>query len=222
MTLWQTVAAHRGRPIHKWHHYFPVYERHLSRYVGRPFTLVEIGCGAGGSLQLWRDYFGPLARIVGVDIREECRQFEGRQISVRIGDQASPKFWSDMLEEFGPPDAVIDDGSHQMADQIASFRYLYHAMDRHGVYLAEDLHTSYWPNFGGGLRKEGSFIEFCKSLIDELNADHTQGHLEATPFTRETVSLHFYDSIVVFEKGPGERKKDAVWPQAGSANGGSP
>ena len=215
MTLWATVTDHTGRPIHKWDHYFPIYERHFSRFVNRPALLVEIGCGEGGSLQMWRKYLGPLARIVGVDVREDCKAFEQDPVFVRIGSQSDPAFWSRLLQEFGPPDIVVDDGSHTMGDQIASFRYLYRVMDRHGVYLVEDTHTSYWDEYGGGLRREGSLIEFCKSLIDELNADHARGALEPTPFTRQTLSMHFYDSVVAFEKGPGTRKKGSIWPQRG-------
>lgn len=65
----------------------------------------------------------------------------------------------------------------------------------------EDLHTAYWERFGGGLRRDGTFIELCKSLVDELNADWTNGELEPTEFTRTTLSMHFYDSMVVFERG---------------------
>jgi hypothetical protein len=72
---------------------------------------------------------------------------------------------------------------------------------RNGVYLVEDLRTTYWGEYEGGLKRRGSFIETCKDLIDELNADHTRGAVEPTPRTHSTLSMHFYDSIVVFEKG---------------------
>lgn len=65
----------------------------------------------------------------------------------------------------------------------------------------EDLHTCYWDEYEGGLGREGSFIERCKGPIDELNADWTRGALPPTEFTRSTVLMHFYDSIVFFEKG---------------------
>src|ERR1700722_16671624 len=83
----------------------------------------------------------------------------------------------------------------------ASFSVLYPQLQRNGVYLVEDLHTAYWPEYEGGLKRQETFIETCKGLIDELNADHSRGVLPATEFTRTTLSMHFYDSIVVFEKG---------------------
>jgi hypothetical protein len=77
----------------------------------------------------------------------------------------------------------------------------YPSVSRNGVYVVEDLHTAYWEEYEGGLKRKGSFIEYCKDLIDELNADHTRGAVQPTPFTLSTLSMHFYDSIVVFEKG---------------------
>jgi hypothetical protein len=83
----------------------------------------------------------------------------------------------------------------------ATFNYLYPRTAPDGVYLVEDLHTAYWDEFGGGLRREGSFIELCKQMIDELNADWSREALPPTDFTRSTLSMHFYDSMAVFERG---------------------
>ena len=201
MSLWSDFQQKNGRIIDKWKHYFPVYETHFRRYVDRPMTLLEIGCGEGGSLQLWKRYFGPHAQIVGIDILPHCEQFEEDQIAVRIGSQSDTSFLARVIEEFGAPDIVVDDGSHQMSDVVASFGFLYPRTARRGIYLVEDLHTAYWHHYGGGLRRPGTFIELCKSLIDELNADHADGALPPTDFTRSTLSMHFYDSMAVFERG---------------------
>jgi hypothetical protein len=106
-----------------------------------------------------------------------------------------------VIEEFGTPDIVLDDGSHLMQHVLATFSFLYGRTSSTGVYIVEDLHTAYWPEYGGGLRREGSFIEIAKGLIDELNADHARDALAPTDFTRSTLSMHFYDSVCVFERG---------------------
>jgi len=201
MTLWSEFLGNQGRVIHKWTHYFPIYETHFARYVNLPVTFIYIGCGEGGSLNLLKRYLGPLAQIVGIDINENCRAFEEDQIGVRIGDQKDPQFLSTVLAEFGTPDVVLDDGSHMMADVTASFRYLYSRTAPSGVYMIEDLHTAYWDEFGGGAGREGSFIELSKSLIDELNAEHARNQVPVTDFTKSTLSMHFYDSVVAFERG---------------------
>jgi SAM-dependent methyltransferase len=215
--LWRDFLTNDGRLIHKWKHYFPIYERHLARFANRDVVLVEIGCGEGGSLQMWKRFLGPHARIVGIDVEPRCAAFAEDQIEIRIGDQSDPAFLAGIVAEFGAPDVVIDDGSHVMSHILASFVALYPRLDRNGVYLVEDLHTAYWQEYEGGLRRGGSFIERCKDLIDDLNADHARGRLAPTAFTRSTLSMHFYDSVVVFERGRHTAKQA---PQIGRASTG--
>ncbi len=213
MSLNQYFWTNTGRPIHKSAHYLPIYERHFAPFVGRSVVMLEIGVWKGGSAQMWKHYFGPAARIIGIDINPECKAYEDEQVSIRIGDQSDPKFLASLIQEFGVPDIVLDDGSHEMRHVNASFDYLFPRMARDGVYLVEDLHTAYWPNYGGGLRSPASFIERSKGLIDELNADHVpDGALKPTPFSRTARSMHFYDSIVVVEKGPYINKHSFVRP----------
>jgi SAM-dependent methyltransferase len=212
MSLWSDFLTNQQRLIHKWKHYFPVYERHFDRFVNTDVVLIEIGCGEGGSLQMWKRFLGPHARIIGIDINPRCLAFAEDQIEVCIGDQSDVGFLTKVLDKCGAPDIVIDDGSHLMSHANASFTALYPKLSRNGVYLVEDLHTAYWDEFEGGLRRKGSFIERCKDLIDELNADHARKALAPTEFTRSTLSMHFYDSVVVFEKG---RHTAKMAPQIG-------
>jgi cephalosporin hydroxylase len=202
MSLWADFHGNtERRVIHKWKHYFPIYERHLAPFVNRSVVLLEIGCGDGGSLQMWKRYLGPHAQIVGIDIESRCAEFEDDQIAVRIGSQDDPAFLESVVAEFGPLDIVIDDGSHVQAHVAASFALLYPGLSKNGVYLVEDLHTAYWPDFGGGLGRPDTFIEIAKSLIDELNSDHFRDADAVTEFTRTTHAMCFYDSVIVFERG---------------------
>ena len=201
MSIWSDFLTNDQRLIHKWTHYMPAYERHFARFVNRPLTFIEIGCGQGGSLQMWKRYLGPFAQIVGIDIDLACKQFEEEQIEIRIGDQSDEQFLARLLAEFGSPDIVLDDGSHMMNHVVTTFQFLYPRLEKNGVYMVEDLHTAYWQEYGGGLRREGTFIELCKNLLDELNADWTRESLPPTDFTRSTFSMHFYDSLAVFERG---------------------
>ncbi len=185
--MWSDFLLNTGRPIHKWTHYFPIYERHFSRFRNQSLTFLEIGCGGGGSLQMWKRFFGPFAQIVGIDIEPACKAYEEDQIAVRIGDQSDRNFLAGIVEEFGVPDIVLDDGSHRMSDMLATFEAIYPLQNRNAIYCVEDLHTAYWDEYGGGLKREGSFIEVCKALIDQLNADHTRGQVEPNKFSKETL-----------------------------------
>jgi hypothetical protein len=79
-----------GPGLWKWRHYFDIYHRHFAKFVGREVHIVEIGIYSGGSLAMWRHYFGDGARLYGVDIEEACRAYEADDVRVFIGDQADP------------------------------------------------------------------------------------------------------------------------------------
>ena len=201
MTLYGEFLDNQLRQTHKWYQYFPVYERHFERFRNRHLTLFEIGVGAGGSVQQWRRYFGPFAIIVGMDINPLCGQVEEDQVHIRIGSQDDSGFIASVLAEFGDPDIVIDDGSHQQQHVNATFDLLYPRVAKNGIYLVEDLHAAYWDDHGGGLRRKGSFIERAKGCVDEIYAEYTRGALTRSRLGDRTTAIHFYDSIVVFEVG---------------------
>jgi hypothetical protein len=207
VSLWQDFLTNDGKIIDKWVHYFPIYERHLSWYRNKSLTFLEIGVFKGGSLGMWQRYFGPFSRIVGLDIDPRCKAHEAPGIYVRIGDQSDEAFLRTVIGEFGVPDIVLDDGSHQMADMAASFRFLYPLMPKNGVYIVEDLHTAYWQEYGGGASNPGTFINLAKGFLDRLNADHSRGAIEADVITRQTFGISFYDSVIAFDKGEVFRKE---------------
>lgn len=201
MSLWQDFLTNDGKIIHKWVHYFPIYERHFEWYRNKSLTFLEIGVFKGGSLQMWQRYFGPFAKIVGIDIDEKCKAHEAPGINVRIGDQKDEGFLQAVIDEFGVPEIVLDDGSHKMDDVNASFQFFYPKIPKNGVYAVEDLHTAYWEEYGGGVDKPMSFVNQAKKFVDSLNADHSRGVVPVDFMTRGTFSISFYDSVIVFEKG---------------------
>jgi hypothetical protein len=200
--------------MRKWVHYFPIYERHFSPWRNRSLTFLEIGVHSGGSLQMWQRYFGPLAKIVGIDIDPQCSAHQSPGIFVRIGDQSDPKFLQELIDEFGVPDVILDDGSHMMAHQRATFDFFYPRMHKNAVYMVEDLHTAYWSEFGGGMEQPDSFMNFAKGCADKLNWSHSRGAIAPDYIGKETLSVSFYDSIVAFEKGD-VWWKDAPWTGQG-------
>ena len=190
-----------GRKMEKWKHYFEIYDRHFARFRGTDVHVVEIGVAHGGSLQMWKQYFGPKARIFGVDVEPNTKALEEPQVEIMIGDQADADFLASVAAAIPRIDVLIDDGGHTMRQQEVTFTSLFPHVSDDGVYLCEDLHTSYWGDFGGGYKREGTFIELSKGLIDSINAWHSRSpDLVVSDFTRSAHSLHFYDSVLVIEK----------------------
>lgn len=194
------------KQINKWKHYFEIYHLHFERFRNKEIILLEIGIFQGGSLQMWKSYFGPQAKIYGIDINPECKKLEEDNISIFIGSQSDREFLREIKNKIPEIDILIDDGGHTMGQQIATFEELYDHVKPDGIYLCEDVHTSYWLEYGGGYKRRGTFVEFSKDLIDQLNAFHSeQWKFKPTSFTSHTNSMHFYDSVLIIEKK--ERKK---------------
>lgn len=148
------------------------------------------------------NFFGENARIYGADINPYCKHFESENTKIFIGDQGDSVFLQHLKNEIPRIDILIDDGGHLASQQIAIFQNLSPHISANGVYLCEDLHTSYWSDWGGGLGKPGTFIEFSKRLIDQINAWHSREHrkLAADEFTLTSHGMSFYDSVLVIEK----------------------
>ncbi len=214
MSLWQDFKNNDGKLIHKWMHYFPIYERHLEAYRNKTVTLIEIGVSKGGSLQMWQRFLGPLATLIGIDIDPDCSEHEDDNIFVRIGDQADKHFLQSIMQEFGTPDIIIDDGSHVMEHVNTTFDYLYPRLSKNGIYIVEDMHTAYWEEYGGGAENQGTFINKSKGFIDKLNADHSRGKITSDFITKNTFSIAFYDSVVVLERGMIPMKKAPMFGRA--------
>lgn len=193
------------RIIDKWQHYFDVYERHFKHLVGqKPIHMLEIGVYKGGSLEMWSNYFGKDNCIIyGIDINPECKILERDHdnIKIFIGDQADKEFIKSVCQQIPKLDIVLDDGGHTMSQQINTFEVIYDHIKPGGVYMCEDVCTSYWPIYGGGYQKEGTFVEYMKDYIDKLNAYWTQeSTFRPDEYTKSMDSIHFYDSIVVIDK----------------------
>lgn len=188
-----------GRILDKWVHYFPVYTEHFSRFRGRPVRVLEIGVYRGGSLDMWRWFFGPDAVLVGADIDERAREVSAPDHLVEIGDQTDPEFLRSLAEKYGPFDIVIDDGGHEMQQQIVTAEVLFPLIADGGVLLTEDCHTSYWESYQGGAGKPGTFIEWCKDRVDDVNGYHHAATVDRV-WTDTVDSISFYDSIVVVRK----------------------
>lgn len=195
-----------GHLIHKWLHYFPIYEQYLDPYRGRAVTMLEIGVSQGGSLQMWRHYLGRRAAVVGFDIEPRVTELTEPGIDVLVGDQSDPVFLKSLCDGYGPFDIVLDDGSHLPEHQIVSITHLWPHLAVGGVYLVEDLHSNYWAAYGAGRGHPDSFISWLHERVDDLHAFHSEDpDFEVNDWTLTLESVHVHDSVAVLRKA----KRDA-------------
>lgn len=183
------------KTYHKEKHFLEAYEKHFKDR--KPTRILEIGVQSGGSLELWRQYF-PTAEIIGIDTDESCKEHEGENIKVFIGDQHDVKF----LETLGNFDIIIDDGGHYMTQQQVSMNTLLaNQLNDGGLYVIEDLHTSYWEQF---LDIRKTTISVLKDMIDDLHqyADESSRCENKQGFKNKynIKSMSFYPGIVFIEK----------------------
>ena len=192
---------HEHRMIHKWMHYFEIYERHFAKFRNQPISLLEFGVLHGGSLQMWKHYFGPTAKIYGADINPRCAELAEENITILLADQESRDSLQNICKTLPPFDIIIDDGGHTMLQQTTTFEEMWGQLKDGGIYLIEDMLTSYWPAFGGGYKNPVNFVEYTKNLIDQLHAWHSaEPALAVDGFTRSAFAMHYYDSVLVIEK----------------------
>ena len=178
----------------KYDTYFTVYEALLQKYVGRRVTVVEVGVFNGGSLFMWREFFGPKARIIGIDLNPATKMWEQHGFEIYIGDQTSEQFWREFFAEVGSVDVVIDDGGHTNVQQITTVHCAIEHIHDGGTLIVEDVHTSYFREYGNPSSR--SFINFTAKIIDAINSRSTALKTSRPRYSKRVHHISFYESIV--------------------------
>ena len=146
--------------------YWDVYKHVFSVFdLSSEFNVLEIGVDKGDGMLQFKELF-PNCSICGLDIREDTPNSPVGNIW--IGSQTDTELLDELNKEEGPFDIIIDDGSHVNEHQILTFEYLFPKLKPGGVYIMEDIHTSYWESHGGGYGTD-SFVEYSKKLSDMIN-----------------------------------------------------
>ena len=173
-TLTQLYASHTGKVSDKWSSYLVEYDRLFNPYRHKPINLLEIGIQNGGSIEIWAKYFEKAQTIIGCDINPDCEslRYDDPRISIVVGDANATKTYQKITKINTGFDLIIDDGSHTSGDIIQTFDKYFPQIKEDGLFVAEDLHCSYWKNYEGGLFNPHSSISFFKLLADIINHEH--------------------------------------------------
>jgi len=193
------------------HGYHRIYPWFLEHFRGQRINLLEIGLEQNESIKLWQEYFSK-ASIYGIDI--DKKEFNDREVQLHQVDQSK----EDQIERFTKEidttfDIIIDDGSHVPAHQILSLDHLWKVLSPGGVYIIEDIETSYWGNsniygYSFDADNDGSnFIRFAYDLIECVNAEFWGGNKsdqnDCDSIGKEIEIISFaYNCIILVKKDP--------------------
>lgn len=174
--------------------YFPIYDKLFHPFISTQIVFVEVGVMYGGSLYMWRNFFGKSARIIGIDNNASAKQFSN-DFEIFVGDQADPNFWDNFYKTIGPIDILLDDGGHRNSHQIQTVvSGIPHIRDG-GLIVVEDTHTSFMYEFGNPSKY--SFMNFASLKAQNLTKRHKTVNKPDSLVSR-IHSIEFYDSVVAF------------------------
>jgi demethylmacrocin O-methyltransferase len=198
-----------GTDKNRQHNYTKYYSKHFRRFRFKKIKLLEIGVGGyedpltgGESLRMWKQYF-PIGKIVALDIFDKSTLQENR-IKIYQGSQIDPEILSRIAAENGEFDIIIDDGSHINSHIITTFQLLFPKLKEGGIYVIEDIQTSYWKEYGGcspNLNSPETAINFFKTLVDGLNyTEYQMKDYRPSYYDLYITEIHFYHNLIFIYK----------------------
>ena len=180
----------------KWDNYFNIYSNILKKFVKKKIIFVEVGVGNGGSLFMWKKFFGKKARIIGIELNPEAKKLEKSGFEIFIGDQANPNFWKNFYKQVGKIDILLDDGGHKNIQQITTFMESIRYINNGGKIIVEDTHTSFMKKKGFKNPSKYSFINFCFHLIENMHRRNPMLEKNLNYYSKKIKQINFHDSIV--------------------------
>lgn len=200
------LAIQHGTDKYGYHDYTPNYFDLFQHIADKPIKLLEIGVGGygsedrgGESLATWRDFFTN-AQIIGIDIQKKALDL-GDRVHILQGSQVDPDFLKELVQDYGPFDIIIDDGSHRNEHVVDSFHILFPTLNPGGIYVVEDTQTAFMPRFGGSIDLEhpntiGLFATYLKKMM---------GQPQYTEIAIDDISMiERFHNIVALHKAPGK------------------
>jgi demethylmacrocin O-methyltransferase len=193
------------------HGYIDIYDSYFKKIKDNELKILEIGIADGKSLLTWSDYFKN-STIIGIDIHKIDiiqNKLNRKNIKIYQGSQSDNIFIKKIIYQYGNFDIIIDDGSHLTKDVKKSFHLLFPSLNNNGLYIVEDMQTSYNHFFGGNpfdLKYSNSHMNFFKNLTDRLNYQEI-----ANPFyiknkyDSKIINISFYHNLVFLRKGVNDK-----------------
>ena len=182
--------------------FLKIYSNYFKDYKDKEINILEIGVYKGESLKIYREYFSK-AKICGIDINEIKFKIDG--VDIIKADQASVKDLTSICEKYKSFDIIIDDGGHHSNQITTSLNFLFDYLNDNGLYVIEDLQTSYFPRFGGSrfnLNRKTTSMNFLKSITDSVNYEQNdRPFYETKKFDGQVKFVHFFQNLAIIKKG---------------------
>lgn len=211
------------------HGYCAFYEDLFAPRRNDDLRILELGVGGfdmpddpshgGASLRVWKGYF-PKAEIWGLDLLDKHSLAEER-IHIIQGSQTDRTLLEELVNSEGPFDIIVDDASHIPSLTLMSFEVLYPLLAPSGIYVIEDLSTSYWPMWGGRFRRRarGTTMSFIKDRLDGLNhAELKLPNIRASELDTSIIEVRARHNIAAFIKGDNTIPSDLNRPNPVTMN----
>jgi len=203
--LGQKYNTDKSHPSHSYQGktYCDIYDRYFRDIRHDVKNVVEIGVLGGSSIKMWAEYF-PNAKIYGIDIDPQAKQYESDRIKIFIGDQNNKQFLEFLKDEIKEIDILIDDGSHINRHIIHSYNVLKENVKR--FYVIEDMLCSYETNNEHNIREIWQGQKYNNKNDDLKNYRH-----EIEDWFKEEIKtidkktsmwngIHFHSWIIILEK----------------------
>jgi 23S rRNA U2552 (ribose-2'-O)-methylase RlmE/FtsJ len=128
------------------HLFTEFYNDYFEQFLGRPIQILEIGIAGGNSLTMLQEFF-PEATIHAIDINETSVRLDlGKRIHKYLCSQDDFPQLTNIFQGM-KFDIIIEDGSHLTSHQQTSLGFFFPYLQKNGIYICEDLHTSYHANY---------------------------------------------------------------------------
>ena len=196
------------------HNYHEIYPRYIESLYNLEGGMVEIGLLGGASLNLWLELF-PNMHIYGLDINPTKNIKENKRHTIIKADQSVQADLDNAMNKIKKPIWFInDDGSHVPEHQLLTFNTLFPKLNVGGIYIIEDIETSYWTNHGlygyktrYGLGHPKSIIEIFKKAIDGVNHRYVLNPPnEEVKYQKQFHSITFAQNCIIIVKGEENNK----------------
>jgi hypothetical protein len=190
---------------HKYHEFYPTY---IEKFYEKSGGIIEVGLdpkNGKASLHMWLDLF-PNMHIYGLD-RDTPNEFKDKYTILQC-DQSDPDQLNNCIDNINNSIYFInDDGSHIPEHQLLTFNKLFPLLEVGGVYIIEDIETSYWTKgslygyqtrYGKGHEK--SIVEIFKKSIDGVNVEFSKSFQGEVQYQREIGSITFAKNCIIITK----------------------